>query len=132
MTPVDEADEDEDGVRACAGDCDDANPAVGPDRAETCGNGRDDDCDGRTDAEDAACGGVPDAGADGDADDGTDAEAGSDAEADGGRDASADVPLSPGSATTGCGCVVFGRGPSVGLTALVGLALLGFPARRRR
>jgi len=42
------SDADSDGVRVCAGDCDDADPAIGPGEDERC-NGRDDDCDGATD-----------------------------------------------------------------------------------
>ncbi|HYS05151.1 MAG TPA: MopE-related protein [Candidatus Dormibacteraeota bacterium] len=42
------ADADGDGYSVCAGDCDDANPAVHPGAAETC-NGRDDNCDGHID-----------------------------------------------------------------------------------
>jgi hypothetical protein len=42
------ADQDQDGVTDCDGDCDDADPAINPTRPERC-NGVDDDCDGRTD-----------------------------------------------------------------------------------
>lgn len=37
------------------GDCDDAQPSVHPGGTERCANGRDDDCDGRTDARDTEC-----------------------------------------------------------------------------
>jgi len=42
----DEADADGDGVRGCAGDCNDANGQVYPNAAETCATGYDDNCDG--------------------------------------------------------------------------------------
>ncbi len=42
---------------ACGGeDCDDADAAVSPQAEEVCDNGRDDDCDGATDGDDADCG----------------------------------------------------------------------------
>ncbi|MEW6220439.1 MAG: MopE-related protein [Thermodesulfobacteriota bacterium] len=41
-------DDDNDGVRRCEGDCDDAQPAVHPGAAEAC-DGRDNDCNGATD-----------------------------------------------------------------------------------
>ncbi len=50
-----EVDGDGDGVGLCAGDCDDADPAVGPGSAEDCANGLDDDCDGVADDEDPDC-----------------------------------------------------------------------------
>ncbi|HEX5041891.1 MAG TPA: MopE-related protein [Candidatus Polarisedimenticolaceae bacterium] len=37
------------------GDCDDRRSDVNPSRAENCGNGRDDDCDGATDGQDSGC-----------------------------------------------------------------------------
>ncbi len=40
---------DGDGVTNCQGDCNDRNPAVGPNRPEIFGNGIDDDCDGQVD-----------------------------------------------------------------------------------
>ncbi|MCA2979280.1 MAG: hypothetical protein INH37_13410, partial [Myxococcaceae bacterium] len=47
---VDEGfDLDNDFVAVCAGDCDDADPARNPTRAEACGNLKDDNCDGRVD-----------------------------------------------------------------------------------
>jgi hypothetical protein len=48
-------DVDGDGVALCDGDCDDADPAVGPGAAEDCDNGLDDDCDGALDDEDEDC-----------------------------------------------------------------------------
>ncbi len=38
-----------------ADDCDDTNDAVNPDATEDCGNGIDDNCDGKTDVADATC-----------------------------------------------------------------------------
>jgi hypothetical protein len=43
-------DTDGDGHPRCGDDCDDADPSVHPGASEMCGNGRDDDCDGTTDA----------------------------------------------------------------------------------
>jgi hypothetical protein len=43
--PANESDADGDGVRVCAGDCNDANPAIGAGLPDTC-NGIDDDCNG--------------------------------------------------------------------------------------
>ncbi|UCD42838.1 MAG: alkaline phosphatase family protein, partial [Chloroflexota bacterium] len=40
-------------------DCDDSNPLVNPNAAEVCDNGIDDNCNGKIDAEDAACGAPP-------------------------------------------------------------------------
>lgn len=40
-------------------DCDDTNPLVNPNAAEVCDNGIDDNCNGKIDAEDAACGAPP-------------------------------------------------------------------------
>ena len=50
--PADEADADGDGVRACDGDCDDADPTRYPGAVELC-NGVDDDCDGIVPAQEA-------------------------------------------------------------------------------
>ena len=48
-------DQDDDGYDACD-DCDDMNAAVSPGVFELCADGIDNDCDGRTDAEDVeAC-----------------------------------------------------------------------------
>jgi len=55
VVPADEADADRDGVRVCAGDCDDADPASFPGATERCDN-RDNDCDGFTDGFDTTCG----------------------------------------------------------------------------
>jgi hypothetical protein len=56
--PSDNADDaDEDGVTIADGDCDDTNPAVlGPDAAEVCGDGLDNDCDGVADFGDDGAG----------------------------------------------------------------------------
>ena len=45
--PPNEADADADGYRICAGDCNDANPAIHPGAPELC-NGSDDDCNAAT------------------------------------------------------------------------------------
>jgi hypothetical protein len=50
-----EVDGDGDGVGLCDGDCDDADPAVGPGEDEACANGLDDDCDGLIDGDDPDC-----------------------------------------------------------------------------
>ncbi|MCB9777729.1 MAG: hypothetical protein H6742_04125 [Alphaproteobacteria bacterium] len=44
-----------DGAVTTAGDCDDGDPAVHPGLAETCGNDRDDDCDGAVDEVSVCC-----------------------------------------------------------------------------
>ncbi len=44
-------DEDGDGASLCGGDCDDTDPAVGPNEIEVCDNGVDDDCNGFQDEE---------------------------------------------------------------------------------
>ncbi len=50
---VDEGfDQDGDGVTACDGDCDDADPQRAPDRPEAAGSGLDEDCDGYVDEDD--------------------------------------------------------------------------------
>ena len=49
-----EIDADGDGFTACAGDCDDGRADAFPGAPETCGNARDDDCDGEIDE---GCGG---------------------------------------------------------------------------
>ncbi|MBN2493892.1 MAG: lamin tail domain-containing protein [Deltaproteobacteria bacterium] len=55
----DDADEDGYGEGCGAGpDCDDADPAVHPGAAESCADGLDNDCDGRTDGQDLDCGGL--------------------------------------------------------------------------
>ncbi|MBT6573695.1 hypothetical protein HOM83_01505 [Candidatus Falkowbacteria bacterium] len=46
--PLDESDADEDGVRICEGDCNDADPMINPNVGESC-NGLDDNCDGSVD-----------------------------------------------------------------------------------
>jgi len=48
-------DADMDGVPRCAGDCDDGDPAVAPGQPEVCDDGRDNDCNQRSDADDPAC-----------------------------------------------------------------------------
>jgi hypothetical protein len=48
VVPDDEADSDEDGVRVCAGDCNDLTGSIKPGVDELC-NGIDDDCDSETD-----------------------------------------------------------------------------------
>ncbi|ANM29765.1 hypothetical protein ABI59_09525 [Acidobacteria bacterium Mor1] len=53
--PADELDVDGDLVAVCAGDCDDEDPLVFPGAVERCRNGADDDCDGRTDGQEAFC-----------------------------------------------------------------------------
>ncbi len=42
-------DDDGDGALRCGEDCDDGDPAVGPDASEVCGDGIDQDCDGEAD-----------------------------------------------------------------------------------
>jgi MYXO-CTERM domain-containing protein len=63
--PCDDEDVDEDGTSECDGDCNDADPSVGPQAPEICGDDLDQDCDGA----DASCveltlGAVPDPGCD--------------------------------------------------------------------
>jgi len=61
-------DADNDGFQPpqCGGsDCDDDNAAVNPDADEICDDGIDNDCNGDTDGDDAACQGCPDADGDG-------------------------------------------------------------------
>ncbi len=54
--PCQDADGDGFHDQACGGsDCDDSDPDINPDAAETCGNGIDDDCDGLVDSEDPEC-----------------------------------------------------------------------------
>jgi len=64
----DPLDADNDGYQppACGGsDCDDSNAAVNPDADEICDDTIDNDCNGDTDDDDAACQGCPDADGDG-------------------------------------------------------------------
>ena len=51
-------DHDRDGFEAVpvGSDCDDTNPGVHPDAEEICNNGADDDCNGKADLQDPACG----------------------------------------------------------------------------
>ena len=51
--PANEADDDLDGFRGCAGDCDDNDEGVNPGELELCGDGIDQDCSGQ----DLACAG---------------------------------------------------------------------------
>ncbi len=46
---------DGDGVSSCDDDCDDADPTVIPGGSEDCGDGVDNDCDGRVDGDDSDC-----------------------------------------------------------------------------
>jgi hypothetical protein len=57
--PNSDHDQDEDGYSLCDGDCDDEDPALGLPGLEDCGNGLDDDCDGKVDAEDEDCAPAP-------------------------------------------------------------------------
>ncbi len=59
-----EGDQDGDGYQIFT-DCDDADPAVHPDAAEDCGNGKDDDCDTLVDTLDPECAGPIDGDGDG-------------------------------------------------------------------
>ena len=59
-------DNDRDGFDEVA-DCDDDNPSVYPGAAEICGDGLDNDCDGKTDSLDPECGGNNTGGAGGEA-----------------------------------------------------------------
>ena len=49
VLPVPEADQDGDGWAICEGDCDDGDPHINPWEYDACGDGIDDDCDGRVD-----------------------------------------------------------------------------------
>ena len=49
--PADEANDDGDAFRVCAGDCDDGNPAIHPGADDSACNGVDDDCDATADDE---------------------------------------------------------------------------------
>lgn len=51
--PADEFDNDQDGLKGCEGDCNDANGNVFPGAAEDCETSYDDDCDGDNNPEDA-------------------------------------------------------------------------------
>ncbi|MCA9610695.1 MAG: hypothetical protein KC619_34105 [Myxococcales bacterium] len=60
VSTIRDGDDDGFGDASCGGDdCDDADPAVHPGAGEACANGRDDDCDLRTDCSDADCVGDP-------------------------------------------------------------------------
>ena len=87
-------DADNDGYESslCGGnDCDDNDAAVHPVAAEICGDGKDNDCNGLTDAEDPMCSAVDD---DADDDAGDDTTAGPDQDNPGDDDDDA----------SGCGC----------------------------
>lgn len=56
-SPCTEPDDDGDGFSECAGDCDDADPSINPGALEVCGDGVDQDCDGKSDAE-PPCSGI--------------------------------------------------------------------------
>src|SRR5438105_3352215 len=43
------ADNDQDGVSSCQGDCDDRDPGNFPNHPEACGDGRDNNCNGQAD-----------------------------------------------------------------------------------
>lgn len=103
-------------------DCDDADPAVGPDAEETC-NGVDDNCDGEVDE---GC----DTGGDGDGGSGGASEGG-DVGTDGAGSGSDDGPPLPGGTglgrgDTGCGCATSDR------TSAAWLLMVGVAAIRRR
>mgnify|MGYP002629489266 CR=1 FL=1 len=121
--PEDEQDFDADGYLACDDDCDDANADSNPEGVEDCDDGLDNDCDGRTDANDDDCQGDDDDTGHGDDDDDTghgDDDAGDDDSGAGGDDDDA-----------GCDCqsdLGGADGTGLALILLMGLAL---PLRRR-
>jgi MYXO-CTERM domain-containing protein len=110
------ADTDGDGTGACDGDCDDSDPAIGPDATELCDNNIDDDCDGAVDDDDPDCGGVVD----------TDDETGEPPT----DDTSSTDDTGEGDGKDGCeGCA---SGRSSASPWLMLLALAGLAVRRRR
>lgn len=130
------ADEDGDGAAAavCGGeDCDDSDPSVHPGALEVCDDGRDNDCDLRSDEADPACADDSDGAASGGEAPGTsgDDDAG-DGDAPAGVDGSTG-PLTGDAADEGCSCGAARESwPTTLLLSWVLLGLRRRPLRRGR